>query len=119
MTPDTLNFTGDAVTYLGLIGVISTLIIVVTSFRRYFNSPLRKWSKMKLNKEQFSQFVENYVSHIVDGMDVATLETMVFDLLCREYETYTEEQIVDEIEELYGEEVAQDLLESAAAVPVE
>jgi hypothetical protein len=26
-----------------LIGVISTLIIVVTSFRRYFNSPLRKW----------------------------------------------------------------------------
>ena len=43
MTPDALNFTGDAVTYLGLIGVISTLIIVVTSFRRYFNSPLRKW----------------------------------------------------------------------------
>ena len=77
---------------------------------------------MKLtNKEQFSQFVENYVSHIVDGMDVATLldETMIFDLLCREYETYTEEQIVDEIEELYGEEVAQDLLESATAVPVE
>ena len=72
---------------------------------------------MKLtNKEQFSQFVENYVSHIVDGMDVDTLETMVFDLLCREYETYTEEQIVGEIEELYGEEVAQDLLESATTV---
>ena len=75
---------------------------------------------MKLtNKAQFSQFVENYVSHIVDGMDVETLETMVFDLLCREYETYTEEQIVGEIEELYGEEVAQDLLESATTVPVE
>jgi hypothetical protein len=29
-----------------------------------------------------------------------------------EYETHTEEQIVNEIEELYGEEVAQDLLES-------
>lgn len=43
MTPDTLTFSGDAVTYLGLVGVISTLIIVVTSFRRYFNSPLRKW----------------------------------------------------------------------------
>ena len=36
-----------------------------------------------------------------------------------EYETYTEEQIVGEIEELYGEEVAQDLLESATTVPVE
>ena len=42
MTPDSLNFTGDAVTYLGLIGVISTAIIVVSVFRSYFNSPLRK-----------------------------------------------------------------------------
>jgi hypothetical protein len=42
MTPDTLNFNGDAITFLGLIGVVSTFIIVVTSFRRYFNSPLRK-----------------------------------------------------------------------------
>jgi hypothetical protein len=30
---------------------------------------------------------------------------MCFDLLTREYETYTEEQIVGEITELYGEEV--------------
>ena len=42
MTPDSLNFTGDAITYLGLIGVTSTLIILVTVFRSYFNSPLRK-----------------------------------------------------------------------------
>ena len=68
---------------------------------------------MTLNKAQFNQFVENYVSHIIDGMDTDILESMVFDLLTREYETYTEEQIVGEIEELYGEEVAQDLLESA------
>ena len=67
---------------------------------------------MTLNKAQFDQLVENYVSHIIDGMDVESLESMVFDLLVREYETYTEEQIVGEIEELYGEEVATDLLES-------
>ena len=66
---------------------------------------------MTLTTEQFNQLVENYVSHIVEGMDVETLESMVFDLLCREYETYTEEQIVGEIKELYGEEVAEDLLE--------
>ena len=42
MNPETLNFTGNAVTYLGLIGVISTAIIVVSVFRSYFNSPLRK-----------------------------------------------------------------------------
>ena len=42
MTPDSLSFTGDAITYLGLVGVISTAIIVVSVFRSYFNSPLRK-----------------------------------------------------------------------------
>jgi len=36
------NFTGDVVTYLGLIGVISTAIILVTVFRSYSKSPLRK-----------------------------------------------------------------------------
>jgi hypothetical protein len=39
MTPDTLNFSGDAVTILGFVGVLSTLLIVVTAFRRFFNSP--------------------------------------------------------------------------------
>ena len=35
----TYNFTGDATTILGLVGVVSTLVIVITSFRRFFNSP--------------------------------------------------------------------------------
>jgi hypothetical protein len=39
MTPDTLNFTGNAVTILGFIGVVSTFLIIVTAFRRFFNSP--------------------------------------------------------------------------------
>jgi hypothetical protein len=39
MTPDTLNFNGDAITFLGLIGVLSSVLIIVTSFRRFFNSP--------------------------------------------------------------------------------
>ena len=73
---------------------------------------------MTLNKAQFEQFVENYVSQIVEGLDVESLESMVFDLLVREYETHTEEQIVNEITEIYGEEFATDLLESATDVPV-
>ena len=64
---------------------------------------------MTLNK---AQLVENYVSQIVEGLDVEQLAIIAFDLLVREYETYTEEKIVGEIEELYGEEVAQDLVES-------
>jgi len=72
---------------------------------------------MTLTKEQFNQFVENYVAQIVEGLDVESLESMVTDLLIREYETHTEEQIVNEITEIYGEEFAAELLESASDVP--
>ena len=36
---ETLNFNGDLTTYFGFIGVVSTGIILITAFRRYFNSP--------------------------------------------------------------------------------
>jgi hypothetical protein len=39
MNPDTYTFTGDAITFLGLVGVVSAGIIIVTAFRRFFNSP--------------------------------------------------------------------------------
>ena len=66
---------------------------------------------MTLTTEQFDKLVENYTSHIIDGMDTESLECMVYDLLLNEYKTYTEEEILGEIKELYGEEVAADLLE--------
>jgi len=43
---------------------------------------------------------------------------MVFDLLTREYETYTEEQIVGEITELYGEEVAYEFYNDVTVAEV-
>jgi hypothetical protein len=73
---------------------------------------------MTLNKAQFSQFVENYISQIVEGLDTEQLSTIATNFLIREYETYTEEWIVNEITEIYGEEYAQDLLESVTDVPV-
>jgi hypothetical protein len=69
-------------------------------------------TEMTLSKEKLSNLIENYASLIIDGMDTKDLEVMVFDLLTREYETYTEDQILGEIDELYGEEVLNDLLES-------
>lgn len=39
---ETYTFTGDGVTILGLVGIISTGIIIVTAFTRYYNSPLKK-----------------------------------------------------------------------------
>jgi hypothetical protein len=73
---------------------------------------------MTLNKAQFAQFVENYVSLIVEGLNVEQLEIIATDLLIREYESHTEEQIVNEIKDIYGEELVADLLESASDVPV-
>ena len=70
---------------------------------------------MILTTEQRIKLIENYVSQIVEGLDVESLESMVTDLLIREYETYTEEQIVGEITEIYGAEYAAELLED---VPV-
>jgi hypothetical protein len=63
-----------------------------------------------LTPVKLAHLIENYVSHIVDGMDTETMESMVFDLLTREYETYTEEQIVNEIVELYDEDMLADLM---------
>jgi hypothetical protein len=74
--------------------------------------------QMKLNKAQFEQFVDNYAQHIIEGLDNHSMEVMLFDLLTSQYGSYTQEFIVREIEELYGEEVAADLLESASDVPV-
>ena len=71
---------------------------------------------MTLNNAQFDQLVENYVFGIVEGLDVDQLATIAFDLLVREYETYTEEKIVGEVTDIYGEEFAQDLLESVTEV---
>lgn len=39
---NTYDFSGDSITILGFVGVISTLIILVSVFRSYYNSPLNK-----------------------------------------------------------------------------
>jgi hypothetical protein len=67
---------------------------------------------MTLNKAQFEQFVEIYVAHIIEGLDNESMESMLFDLLFKEYETYTEQQILGEVTEIYGEDVVAELLES-------
>jgi hypothetical protein len=59
MTPDTLDFTGDAVTFLGLVGVIATFIIIVTSFRRFFNSPYNIRVTPKVTQEITTETTES------------------------------------------------------------
>jgi hypothetical protein len=67
---------------------------------------------MTLSKLQLINLVENYVSHIIDGLDNDSMESMLFDLLIREYEDLTEDEILGEIEDIYDTEVLNDLVES-------
>ena len=58
MTPDTYSFTGDATTFLGLVGVSSALLITVVAFRRFFNSP---YNVRYVKKEEVE--APDYISH--------------------------------------------------------
>ena len=68
------------------------------------------------------QLVENYVWHIIEGLDTDSLVHMVADLLEREYDKLTWDELTDEIVDLYDEDVLIDLLpdaDSSETVPSE
>ena len=65
------------------------------------------------NEQDLDQLVDNYVTHIVDGLDIASMEQICYDLLTREYEKCTWDDITDEIVELYDEDTLIDLLPDA------
>ena len=71
------------------------------------------------NESDRFQLVENYVDHIIDGMDTDSLVCMVRDLLMNEYEKCTEEEIKDEILDLYDEETLNDLMPEDTEEPSE
>ena len=69
-------------------------------------------SKMTMNNEQLAQFKYNYCERIIEDMDMDTLMTLAHDLLMDSYQSCTEEEIKDEILDLYDEEVLSDLMEN-------
>ena len=69
-------------------------------------------SKMTMNKEQLAQFKYNYCERIIEDMDMDTLMTLAHDLLMDSYQSCSEEEIKEEILDLYDEEVLSDLMEN-------
>ena len=65
---------------------------------------------MTMTNEQLTEFRSNYVEHIIDGMDIKTLETMCYDLLMDAYEMTPEDEIKAEILDLYDEETLEGLI---------
>ena len=62
------------------------------------------------NKKDLEQLVENYAWHIIDGLDHKSADQMLFDLLSREYEKYSWDEVTEEIVDLYDEDTLIDLL---------
>ena len=53
---------------------------------------------------------ENYVNHIIDGMDVDTLAQLAHDFLMDDYEKLTWDEVTEEIVNLYDEDTLVDLI---------
>ena len=68
---------------------------------------------MTLNTQQLAKLKFDYCEKIIDDMDMDTLMQMAHDLLMDAYETASEEDIRDEILDLYDSEVLDSLMESA------
>ena len=67
---------------------------------------------MTLSESDLFTLKENYINMIIDVMDMDTLVQMAFDLLLDAYQDCTEEQMKEEIVDLYDEEMLESLMPS-------
>ena len=63
-----------------------------------------------MNKEQLAQFKYNYCEKIIEDMDLKTLDVLAHDLLMDSYQSCTEEEIKEEILDLYDDEMLESLM---------
>jgi len=63
-----------------------------------------------MNDSELLQLKENYINMIIDGMDMDSLCQMAFDLLLDSYKDCSEDDMKEEIVELYDEEMLEDLM---------
>ena len=65
-----------------------------------------------MNESDLFTLKENYCNLIIDGMDMDCLVQMCHDLLMDAYKDCTEDEMKEEIVDLYDTEVWEDLVES-------
>ena len=64
-------------------------------------------------QQDFDQLTENYVTYILDRLDYKDMEQMLYDMLHREYEKLSWDDITEEIVDLYDEDTLIDLIGDA------
>ena len=65
---------------------------------------------MKLSNSELDTLKSNYCEMIIDGMDMDTLIQLAYDLLMDAYKESTEEDLREEILDLYDEEMMESLM---------
>ena len=65
---------------------------------------------MTMNNDQLNTLKSNYCEMIIDGMDMDCLIQMCYDLLMDSYKDCSEEELKEEIVDLYDEEMLEDLM---------
>jgi len=63
-----------------------------------------------MNDSDLLQLKENYTNMIIDGMDMDSLVQFAFDSIMDNMKDYTEDEIKEEVLELYDEEVLEGLM---------
>jgi len=48
-----------------------------------------------------SELLDTYIETIIDGMDHKTMYQYVYDMLEQNFETYSEEELMEEVKEYY------------------
>ena len=62
-----------------------------------------------MTNDQLALLKSNYVEMIIDGMDMKTMEALVYDMLTEAYELYTEDEMKEEILSHYDEDMLNDM----------
>ena len=65
---------------------------------------------MMMNKEQLDQFKLNYAEMIVDAMDMSDLITLAVESIEQNLKDYTEEELKEEILDLYDDSVLNGII---------
>ena len=63
-----------------------------------------------MNDSELLQLKENYTNMIIDGMDMDSLVQFAFDSIMDNMKDYTEDEIKEEVLELYDEEMLESLM---------
>ena len=70
-------------------------------------------STIKMNESDLFELKENYVNHIIDGMDIDTLCAYARDVMLNGTDgikEWSEDDIKEEIVDVYGEDILEDLI---------